>query len=63
MCLSHLLLEDTLERLKDMLYKTTIIPHSSPPASKIIKNYSKFPKTATNDFGSYHKGPKTQKKF
>jgi hypothetical protein len=45
MGLSHLLLEDTLERRKDMLDMTIIIRHIPPPALKIIKNYSKFPKT------------------
>jgi hypothetical protein len=38
------MLENTLERRKDMLDKTSIIPRSSPAATKIIKNYSKFPK-------------------
>jgi hypothetical protein len=44
-CLSHLLLEDTLERRKDMLYKISIIRHIPPAATKIIKYYSKFPET------------------
>jgi hypothetical protein len=37
-------LEDILERRKDMLDKVFIIPHIPPPATKIIKNYSKFQK-------------------
>jgi len=45
MGLSHLLLEDTLERRKDMLDVIPIIRHIPPPATKIIKIYSKFPKT------------------
>jgi hypothetical protein len=45
MGLSHLFLEDTLERRKDMLYETLIIPHISQPATIIIKFYSNFPKT------------------
>jgi hypothetical protein len=44
-CLSHLLLEDTLERRKDMLYKTSIIPRIPPAATKIINFYSIFPET------------------
>jgi hypothetical protein len=44
-CLSHLLLEDTLERRKDMLYKTSIIPRIPTPATKIINFYSIFPET------------------
>jgi hypothetical protein len=31
------MLEDILERRKDTLYKTSIIPHLPPPATKIIK--------------------------
>jgi len=46
MCLSHLSTEDTLERRKDMLYIVTIIRCIPPSATKIIKIYSKFPKTA-----------------
>jgi hypothetical protein len=45
-CLSHLLLEDTLERRKDMLDIIPIIRHIPSPTTKIIKNYSKFPETA-----------------
>jgi hypothetical protein len=44
MPLTFVFWEDILERRKDMLYKTFIIPQIPPPASKIIKNYSKFPK-------------------
>jgi len=46
MCLSHLLLEDTLERRKDMLYIIPIIRHIPPPATKIINFYSIFPQIA-----------------
>ena len=42
-CLSHLLLEDTLERRKDMLDKIPIIPRIPPAATKIINFYSIFP--------------------
>jgi hypothetical protein len=40
------LLENTLERRKDMLNRAFIIPQIPPRASKIIKIYSIFPKTA-----------------
>jgi hypothetical protein len=40
------LLENTLERRKDMLDKISIILHIPPPATKIIKIYSIFPETA-----------------
>jgi len=38
------MLENTLERRKDMLDKTTIIRHIPPAAIEIIKYYSKIPK-------------------
>jgi hypothetical protein len=49
MPLTFVFWEDILERRKDMLYKKDIIPQIPPAASKIIKNYSKFPKNTACD--------------